>query len=291
MSRTPHPLNATHRRAARSRARSALLSRALTVALALTAVPLAPLAPRSVCAAPQPTQQASMESLRDQGLLYFSKKMIPLAREQFELAYKTPTGPQDFRVVYYRAKTAYMQLNLEVAFEMAELATQLASESRDKSESQKLLDELKGQFSYVQINAAKEETNKRGRIYLETKRRILNQTKREQFESIRTRFRSMDVDLPTKIYLPYGNYTANNAPFNIEQGDSSQVPSVEIFLQIVQGDGPKQSNTLLYTVIGVGGAALIATGALLLFGNDPETKERTIFSIGNSNSNSNSARP
>jgi hypothetical protein len=236
-----------------------------------------------LCAPPhahaQPaTQQASMESLRDQGLLYYSKKMIPLAREQFDLAYATPTGPKDFRVVYYRAKTAYMQLNLEVAFEMAELATQLAAESRDKTESQKLLDELKGQFSYVEINAAKEETNKRGRIYLESKRRILNQTKREQFESIRTRFRSMDVDLPTKIYLPHGNYTANNAPFSIEPG-ASQVPSVEIFLQIIQGEGPKESNVLLYTVIGVGGAALITTGALLLFGSSQETQERYKVSL------------
>ena len=261
-----------------TRATRALLSRALSAALIVTSAPI--MSPQ-VSAAPQPIQQASMESLRDQGLLYYSKKMIPLAREQFDLAYQTPTGPKDFRVVYYRAKTAYMQLNLEVAFEMAELATQLATESRDKTESQKLLDELKGQFSYVQINAAKEETNKRGRIYLETKRRILNQTKREQFESIRTRFRSVDVDLPTKIYLPYGNYTANNAPFNIEQGDSSQVPSVEIFLQIVQGEGPEQSNTLLYSVIGVGGAALIATGALLIFGSTPETRERTIFSLQN----------
>jgi len=273
------PLASAQRVLSRSRSRSRATSLSLSLAVALLSAP-ALLTPPASPAAAQPAPQVSMESLRDQGLLYYSKKMVPLAREQFDLAYATPTGPKDFRVVYYRAKTAYLQLNLEVAFEMAELATQVAGDERDKTESQKLLDELKGQFSYVQINAAKEETNKRGRIFLETKRRILNQTKREQFESIRTRFRSTEVDLPTKIYLPHGNYTANNVPFNIEQG-AAQVPSVDIFLQIVQSEGPRQSNAVLYTVLGVGGVALLTTGALLFLSSDPEVRERMSLSLTN----------
>lgn len=218
-------------------------------------------------------------ALKNQGLLYFRKKMYIPAREQFDLAYSTPEGSKDFIVVYYRAKLAYMQLKLEVAFEMAELAVTLAEPgTSDVSEAKKLLDELNGQFSYVEINKAQEERNKRGRIYLEVKRRILNKTKREQFESIRTRFRSTDVELPTKIYLPYGDYTANNVPFQIKRG-TQKAPSVTVFLAILRDDESGTGTILLYTGLGVVATAAIGIGTYFILSAETTFKEKRQISF------------
>ena len=226
---------------------------------------------------PSSEQKLNAQSLRAQGLLYFRKKMYIPAREQFDLAYSTPEGAKDFIIVYYRAKLAYMQLKLEVAFEMAELATKLAEpDTQDEKEAKKLLGELEGQFSYVEINKAKEERNKRGRIYFEVKRKILNKTKREQFESIRTRFRSTDVELPTKIYLPYGNYTANNVPFQIKRG-SQKAPSVTVFLAILRDESDGTDNLLLFTGLGVAATAAIGVGSYFLLNPKVTTREaRTV---------------
>ena len=228
--------------------------------------------------APPKGAKLNAQTLKNQGLLYFRKRMYIPAREQFDLAFSTPEGAKDFIVVYYRAKLAYMQLKLEVAFEMAELAIKLAEpDTPDQSEANKLLDTLKGQFSYVEINKAKEERNKKGRIYLEVKRRILNKTKREQFESIRTRFRSTDVELPTKIYLPYGNYTANNVPFQIKRG-ARKAPSVTVFLAILKGDDDGSGNMLLFTGLGVAATAAIGVGTYFLLNTNLSTvEERKLF--------------
>ena len=248
------------------------LSVAFCVALSFVTLGVSIIAPQpfdfisSVQAADAPPKgpKLNAQSLKNQGLLYFRKRMYIPAREQFDLAYSTPEGAKDFIVVYYRAKLAYMQLKLEVAFEMAELAVKLAEpDTPDQSEANKLLDTLKGQFSYVEINKAKEERNKKGRIYLEVKRRILNKTKREQFESIRTRFRSTDVELPTKIYLPYGDYTANNVPFQIKRG-ARKAPSVTVFLAILKGDDDGSGNMILFTGLGVAATAAIGVGTYLL---------------------------
>lgn len=209
-------------------------------------------------------QGVDYERAKQQGLTYFNKKMINLASEQFDLAYSTPLGKADFVVIYYRGYLAKQQLKLETAFEMAELALNLSDEgSEENAQAQQLLDELKGQFNYVTISPAAQETNKQGRIYLETKRRIINKQKREQFESIRLRFRSTDVGLPTKIYLPYGKYTANNVPFEIKRNGKA-APEVSVFLAIKQSDKKSDNSAMLYTGLGITGAAVVSLGAYLL---------------------------
>ena len=204
------------------------------------------------------------EQTKRQGITYFNNNMYPLARQQFDLAYQTAEGKNDFVVVYYRGFLAERDLRLEVAFEMAEMAITLGNNDEEKAQAQQLLDQLKGRFGYVKISPAAEETNKQGRIYLETKRRIINKQKREQFESIRMRFRSMDVTVPTKIYLPYGRYTANNVPFEIKR-NSDKVPEVSLFLHIIKNEKDQSGgNAWLYTGIGVTGATLIGVGAYFL---------------------------
>lgn len=208
--------------------------------------------------------EVDFERAKQQGITYFTKKMIPLAVEQFDLAYSTPLGRADFVVIYYRGYLAKQQLKLEKAFEMAELAVALSDKgSKENAQAQQLLDELKGQFNYVNIKPAEQETNRQGRIYLETKRRIINKQKREQFESIRLRFRSNDVKIPTKIYLPYGKYTANNVPFEIKR-NSEESPEVSVFLAIIKDQAASNDNTMLYTGLGITGAAVLGLGAYLL---------------------------
>jgi len=219
------------------------------------------------------------EQAKRQGITYFNNNMYPLAKKQFDLAYQTAEGKNDFVVVYYRGFLAERDLRLEVAFEMAEMAVTLGNSNEEKDQAQQLLDQLKGRFGYVKISPAAEETNKQGRIYLETKRRIINKQKREQFESIRMRFRSMDVTVPTKIYLPYGRYTANNVPFEIKR-NSDEIPEVALFLHIIKGADEGAGGTAwLYTGLGVTGAALIGVGAYFLLKPEPSVVDQTSLSF------------
>lgn len=238
----------------------------------------------SVCIQ-SPTVQAQMgtqqsaSALKDQGMLYYKKKMFPLAKTQFDQAYALADGAKDFNVVYYRALVCYELLQLEVAFEMAEIAVKIATEEQDKNDAQSLLEKLNGLFSYVIIEPAKEETNKKGRIYLEAKTKILNQQKRESFESIRARFREMDVTLPTRIYLPYGSFKANNVPFNIVE-DPDEIPKVQVFFHIIQDENQKRIPTWLIGSLGVAGAAAVGlTTYFLFFNTDPEERFRTNLNI------------
>lgn len=224
-------------------------------------------------------QSVDFEQAKRQGITYFNNNMYPLARQQFDLAYQTAEGKNDFVVVYYRGFLAEQDLRLEVAFEMAEMAVTLGNNDDEKSQAQQLLDQLRGRFSFVKISPAAEETNKQGRIYLETKRRIINKQKREQFESIRMRFRSMDVTVPTKIYLPYGRYTANNVPFEIKR-NSDEIPEVSLFLHIIKSEGDEPGGSAwLYTGLGVTGATLIGVGAYFLLKPEPSVVDQTTFSF------------
>lgn len=233
--------------------------------------------------APEQAGTVDYEQLKNQGITYFNNDMFTRARVQFDKAYNTPEGKSDFVVVYYRGFLAEQELHLEVAFEMAELAVKLGQTEDERSQAQQLLDQLKGRFSYVKISPAEEETNRRGRIYLETKRRILNKQKREQFESIRLRFRSMDIEVPTKIYLPYGRYTANNVPFEIKR-NSDEIPEVALFLHIIKKEGEDQGgNAWLYTGIGVTGAAIVGIGAYLLFKPETSVNNLTNFDFTQQN--------
>ena len=101
-------------------------------------------------------------------------------------------------------------------------------------------------FGKVTFKAAKGETNAQGRIFFETKTGIINKKKRTRFMSIRERFRSTDVSLPTTVYLPYGQYLANKVPFTLKEGKKTE--PVEIYLQV---QARSEKKTWLW--VGVGG--------------------------------------
>lgn len=238
---------------------------ALALAMALTLPVLGAFAPAH-------GQGKSMEEMRDQGILYYKRDIYPQAMNVLNKAYKAPGGSQDFKTVFYRGRTAHQLLLLEVAFEMAKDAQQLAGENeRAKQLAQSFQEELNSLYGAVNVKLDKKETNKRGRIFLKSKTGIINREKKKVFVSIRTRFENTEIDFPAKIYLPFGEYTANNIPFKIVKGQPE--PTVEVFLQIEDVGG---GGLNAWWITGIAGAATVAAGvgAYFIFRDNTVTEDR-----------------
>ena len=208
--------------------------------------------------APTPAAQGSntLEDVRDQGILYFKKGIYKQAKVRLDRAYKNAKGKQDFLTVYYRAMTYYKLLLLETAFKMVEDAVPLAGDdARRAGKVTELKEEMDSLYGGVTFTAAKGETNAQGRIFFESKTGIINKSKKKRFNAIRERFRSTDIKLPTMIYLPYGAFTANKVPFELQPG-AEKPPVLEIFLQVVveEDDG---MGVWGWVGIGVGAAAAV----------------------------------
>ena len=232
----------------------------LIAALVLGALGAAPLTPAALAA-------PSMAELRDQGILYAKKKRFKLAVATLNKAHAAPGGAQDFDLQYYRAQAAYAELLLETAFESLKNALAVADGKREERRIKELEREMVSQFGGVTFETEQGETNQKGRIFFETKTGLINKDKKQRFASIRERFRSTDISLPMTVFLPYGEYTANNVPFSIVQGEPA--PTVRIFLQVQKDD---DDGGALWWYVGAGGAAAVAIGvgvALLLA--EPET--------------------
>lgn len=198
----------------------------------------------------------TLEDVRDQGILYFKKGIYKQAKVRLDRAYKNAKGKKDFLTVYYRAMTYYKMLLLETAFKMVDAAGPLAGDdARRSAKATELKDEMDSLYGGVTFKAAKGETNEKGRIFFESKTGIINKSKKQRFKAIRERFRSTDIKLPTMIYLPYGAYTANKVPFEL-QPEADKPPVLEIFLQVVveEDDG---MGVWGWVGIGVGAAAAV----------------------------------
>ena len=245
------------------------------ICVALLGLSVAWLAPEEAQSA---EQGPTLEQLRDQGVLYFKRDRYKQAMVQFNKAFATPEGPKDFTTVFYRAQAAHKLLLLEIAVDMVAKAKVLAGEDAKKlMKIGALHKELSALYGGVTIKPAKEETNREGRIFLEAKTRIINREKKKQFKTIRERFRSNDIKVPTTIYLPYGEYLANNVPFSLKPNEPP--PSVEVFLQIVK----KDEGIGLWWWIGAGATAVGAAVAVWLLTPEPEadTEHRLQIQIKN----------
>lgn len=217
--------------------------------------------------------ERSMAEMRDQGVAYYKRKRFKRAKGTLDKAFAAPGGAKDFKTVFYRGQAAYKLLYLEDAFAMAKLARTLAENPRQQSASAGLLDEMLQLYGGVTFEAAKGETNKKGRIFFEAKTGIINKDKRQRFEAIRERFRTTNVDLPTTVYLPYGEYKANEVPFALVQGEDS--PTVQIFLQVVIDESDDDGLLWVYVSAGAAVAAGLAVGAFFLF-SEPEPVETEV---------------
>ena len=158
---------------------------------------------QSLFAAPA-EEQATVEEMANQGRLYLRKKRYKLAYQVLNRAFESPGGKQDFRTAYNRGIAAQHLLRLEVAYEMAALASKLAGKDVQRKEAvADFTDGLNRLYARLDVRPAKGETNRVGRIFVESQTGIINKKKRKVFESIQERFRATDVQLPTSIYLPH----------------------------------------------------------------------------------------
>lgn len=249
---------------------TALCTRVALGGALLGAIPLAVL-PAVPALAQIPAGPQTMEEARDQGVLYYRKKLFKQAMPLLDKAYGMPGGADDFSTVYYRGQTAYKLLLLEKAFEMSARATALAGDdNRRKQNAQEFQTELDSLFGKVTLKAAEGETNDKGRIFFETRTGIINKDKRQRFQAIQERFKTTDITLPITVYLPYGDYLANKVPLSITQGEAA--PEVEIYLQ-VQQTADDDDNTWMWVGIGAGTAAAIGLGVGAFFLLSPEEPE------------------
>ena len=257
-----------------------LKSVAAPVALVAFGLALVAFAPVECAADEPPSEEASaddstggsFEESREQGILYFKKERYKQSKASLDRAYKSKGGDKDFGTVFHRGRAAFKLLILEQAFQMADKALILAGEDARKLRVlEEWTTEMKTLFGGVTIKAAQGETNSEGRVFLEAKTGIINKEKKQAFLSIRERFRTTDVQVPTTIYLPFGEYTGNNVPFAIVEGEPA--PTVELFLQVVRGKEGDDSGLLLYA--GIGGAVAVAAGVAAFFLLSDDQKPRT----------------
>ncbi len=206
----------------------------------------------------------TFDELRDQGLLYARKRRPKLAMQSLNQAYAMPEGRADFKTVFHRGVVARDLLLIELAHEMAEEAEPLVGDNtrfrRDLSEFKGELNDL---YGAVQVEPAQGETNRTGRIFIESQTGILNRNKRELFQSIRERFRASEITIPAKIYLPHGNYTANNVPVSVS---ADTVATAQVYLQIQKDLAAVSSGGVdTWWLAGTGAAAAIVGGVSAYF--------------------------
>ena len=207
---------------------------------------------------------ASLDEVRDQGVHYFKRGRHALALTTLTKAYAMDGGKRDFLTVFYRGRAASETHQLEVAFEMLSLARTLPAEKKAwQTKARAVLEGLHTQFGKVNLVAAANETNTKGRIFFEPQMRILSKVKRENFDKIRTRFRTTDITLPITVYLPYGDYRVNQAQFAVVEGQETE--TVEIILQ----KPISEATEVPWVWIGAGaGAAALGIGLYFLL-NEP----------------------
>lgn len=211
---------------------------------------------------------SSYDELRDQGLLYLRKKKSRPAYTFLTRAFEAPGGADDYKTVVNRAEAAQEILLLEVAFEMAERSTKLADTDRRKARAQEVLGGLKSTYGKLEVSPAEGETNTKGRIFFQARTGIINRKKRAVFEAIRDRFRATELEVPATLYLPYGEYLANNVPVKVT---STEVAKVALYLQVSRGAVAAETGGGGWWMAGAGAAAAISVGVGAFFLlQDPE---------------------
>lgn len=241
----------------------------LAAALALT--------PVAVPVAPATAQTQGLAEARDQGVLYYKKKLFKQAHRQLAKAYGMKGGPGDFEVVYYRGLTALKLDLVNLAWQMADTAERLARDDRRKDAVRELKQDIRRQYGPVTFKPSPNESNRKGRIYFEAKTGIINPDKKRRFEKVQEEYRTTSITLPSTVFLPYGEYTANNVPFAVVES-AEQPPEVEIFLQVVEEDvvagGGGGDNTWLWVGIGTAAAVGLGVGAYFLLSGEEEAEPK-----------------
>ncbi len=217
------------------------------------------------------TQSLSFDESRDQAMLYFRKKRFKQAYRSLTIALKQPKGREDFKANFGLARTAAKLLLLEEAFVQCDESLKLAGDNEKRKNSViAFRADLDSKYGGIQLVPAKGETNRKGRIFLEAKTGIINKKKKEVFKKIRKRFRETEIQIPTIIYLPHGQFLANNVPVIIK---SKEITEVALYLQVNRAT--VEAPGLNWWWIGSGVAATLATGVVTYIAvQDPIIEDR-----------------
>jgi len=217
-------------------------------------------------AAPPPPE-LSLQQLTEQGIHYYKRRMYGPAMANLEQARALPGGDQDYRILSVLSRIYLEQQLLEKAFPAAQEALALAKpEQRDEAEA--FLAGMQERFGGVTFRKAREQmgTITRGIIHLEDRGGLIEPQKKRVFESIAARFKKTEVELPITLYLPFGSYAANRAPFTVARDQVAEVELILYSTKEAEGISPWWY---------VGGAAVVVAAtatvvALLLSGEEPE---------------------
>ncbi|MBM4321467.1 MAG: hypothetical protein FJ125_16375 [Deltaproteobacteria bacterium] len=246
--------------------------RLLTACLALlcTAAQLSP----APALAQGKTEGASFSELSKQGIHYYRKKLWGPAIATLEQAAATPQGQKDYKTNYYLAKSTEATLQLEKAFPYAHKALDNARNEEEKEDAKKLLETLQKYYAGVRFEQHPDQPEKfeeGGIIILKPTKPIINMQKKKVFEKIADYFRQKPVKLPITIYLPFGEYEANGAPFVIEEGKEAKA---KVFLY-----NPKEGISWWWIVGGGVAAAGLTVGILLPVLLSEDTQQAKVGTI------------
>ncbi len=216
---------------------------------------------------------ADLKQHRNQGMEYYKRKMYPAAIKSLRQAAKQRGGGEDFKTHFYLAKSYYGVVDIERGFPAVRKAIKIATKDRSKRSAAALLKRMEEFFAGVEIKQAEDQKGQvdSGYIHLEDKGGLINKKKKEAFQKIRSRFRDNKVSLPTTIYLPFGTYTANLAPFEIKKGETADA---ETYLYVP--DAETESTSAWWYI---GGGAVVAAGAAVaavLLSTEAPPPQRTL---------------
>ncbi len=211
----------------------------------------------------------SFGSLRDQGIHYYKRKLMAPALKALTAAAAAPEGQADYRTQLYLARTAAQLTRLEQAFPAARRAVELAPGEDEEARARALVEELEGQFGGVTFDRDPDQKTELVQTFIHLKDvgGLINARKKQVFLETQTRFRSTKVGLPITIYLPFGKYTANGAPFEVKQGETAQA---RLYLL-----GEEDEGLAWWWYAGIAGAVAggAAVAVALLLAEDPEPQQ------------------
>ncbi len=247
------------------------------VALALAVPTTQTVVPATALAQDEGGEAAvDFKAAREQAIHYYrqNKKLYVRSLGLLRSAAKTPDGAKDWKTTYWLAKIANENNILEEAFPWAQASLGNAKKDGQRQKSQAMVKYLTKSFGGVTFtqDERQKKTLKAGYIIIDVERPLINKQKKAVFAAIKERFGKTKVELPKTLYLPFGEYRANGAPFKIKKGEEAKA----VLFLFAEPGGEGGMSWPVIAGIGVGAAALVAGVGALIFITDDHQK----FEVG-----------
>lgn len=219
-------------------------------------------------AAPAQTYEQRLDQVR----LYIRNQMLPAALTELEQLSRTQQGQADVRVFAALAKVNFKLHEVTLALKHLRTARDLSRNPAEQAQLTSLYEEWLSEFGLVRFEPASSVSQ--GSFELVRKRKLINQERQAVLDHVSQQFRN-GITLPISVYLPYGSYLINEAPFKIARDGT--VPVVSVLLKPTQMDPPKIEEPFPWLYVGLGGVAIIAAGIGSYFIlSDPPSAEPTV---------------